>query len=200
MKSTRRLLKETMGSVSLELALYTGIMIFAFWFAAEAARQVRFHNNVERAAGTMADIMINQILPEDDGGNPYSLTDMLEMETLDPNQALGMVSDMIGLYPGSEMDGRELQPGIRVTYLDNVNPADPDGKYGSASSWESGLACPIKSAPDLHSFARNLEDIEKTLKFRLVMVETCTDGAPSMLKSLVFPANYYSYFIASAKL
>jgi hypothetical protein len=190
------LFKENIGSVSLELVLYSGIMVAAIMLADELTQEFRFRNDVERAAATLADIMVNQRLPVDTDNIPETRTEILKRETDDPELALGLFSDMLGLYPDSDLAAR-ITPGIRVTYLTTFN-TDSDGKFTSYS-WTKGIECPTENAPDLQDFANELKVDGNQLNTNLVMVETCTDGQKTTLRNFIFSPKYYSFFIAASE-
>ncbi|MDR2442893.1 MAG: hypothetical protein LBE31_05160 [Deltaproteobacteria bacterium] len=198
-------LKENFGAISLELVLYTGIMTGIIMMGDQMTQQMRFRNNVDLAAASLADIMINQILPPDEAdeaGRPETRVQILKRETEDPQLALGLFSDMLGLEP-EEL--AKIKLAIRVTYLNTANVVrEVDGvKEYYQDYWENGTsseyACPKEKMPDLQDHARTLISVLPDLNTDVVMVETCTDGKGNTLKNIVFPLTYHSHYRLSSE-
>jgi hypothetical protein len=177
------------GSVTLEMALVTTLLVGVLWFGAEAARHSRLQNDVHRATATMADILANQKLQVGE-----FLTDRLEEVV--PAAALTAFGEMVGLRPG-EPDYEGSLPGLRVTYYDTATLDPVTSLPYEPESYQAGYPC---AAPrDLAAMAPALTTTDNVAKTRLVMVESCLSVTPRSVGSLVFPSNLSSWFVTMVK-
>jgi hypothetical protein len=178
------------GVISFELVAFTSIIIFLTMFSALAAQHIRFNNEIERTAGTMADILINQKIDNENN----ILLDIIRSQSL---SSYVSVSAMLGIDPAI------TDFGIRATYLNNTQK-DNDGNFLPEILFQQGRKCSntIFKSPIqyLDNFAKELTDEVDELYFELIMVEVCANRPLWTLKGLIFPNNYSSFFISSRKI
>jgi hypothetical protein len=188
---------ENSGVISLELALYSSVLIFTIWFLAELAGNVRFFNDMDRATSTMAEILVNQKLPDDVNENDESphLKGLIKSQVSgDQNFALNVFSDMLGLTPENSQSQNVLT-GLRSTYIDTA-VTDSDGNFEIDENI-FGIECPSEKKPNIVDFINKLKVNGTIPNTILIMVESCVQYKSKKLNNIIFPSSFYSYFITS---
>jgi hypothetical protein len=162
------------------------------WFGAEAARHSRLEGSLHRATASLAEILANQRLADNE-----TITERLERAV--PAEALLALAAMVGIREGEPDFGTAL-PGLKVTFYDTATLDPGTNEPYPPSSYQSGLNCDAISPPgDLAVMAESLITAGNVAQSRLVMVESCLSQSTRSVGSLVFPANMSSRFVTLVK-
>jgi hypothetical protein len=186
----RRILRSEHGALSVEISLLLPVFVFIMWFGAEAAYSYRLENLLHRGTASLAEMLANQPL-EDDEELPDELPAAMP-------EALQMLRRMVGAA-----DDSETQVGIVVTYYDTFSTdssEDPDPPV----VWSQGIACADMGLEDLddltHQGGGSLTTEANVAQTELVRVESCLKGAERWsFKDWVFPKQFSSSFITLRK-
>jgi hypothetical protein len=185
-----RFMRNEEASVSVEAALIVPLAFFAMWFGSEASRHYRLENALHRATATLADILANQKVGED-----QELTDLLADGA---PMALVILADMLEAAPGEALEG-EILPGLIVTYFDTM-ATDQDNNPVPPVYWQLGSVCARDEPLDLQLLSQSLITGDNVAQAKLVMVEACAySQTPRSVGQLMFPSQLSSFFIAPVK-
>ena len=181
----RRFICGEHGGVAIELALMVSVLALVLWFGAEASYHYRLQNSLHRGTATLADILANRKL-----GDEETLADRIPAEMAG---ALSMLQTMMGATG-------EGSVGMTVSYYDTPIP----GTVPTAvpMSWTSGRVCGSGGLASLEELgvAGELITASNVAKTELIRVETCfaLSERPSVSR-LVFPETYSSHFVTLRK-
>jgi hypothetical protein len=152
---------------------------------------------MERAAGTLAEVLVNQ--SHSDSG---SLSDLIEAQVSGSGVVYQVFAKMAGIFPDSDLS-KSPKLGLSAVFLD-TNEFDASGNIFTKKSSNGDIQCQSsvvnESEKYLLDFAEKLKVNGQQVKVKLVLVEVCALQTSVMsLRNIVFPKDYYSFFIASAK-
>lgn len=186
-----RFLKDTRGVAAIEAALLVPLYIVVLFLFKEAIGIYQMEGATHRATASVADVIANQRMAEG-----YSVQDALtEISGEDLNK---MFREMAAGSSDSEEGGDEasgVQTGLRITFYSTAKDTNEEVSYSYGE-----VACQNEAAGSLKSKATpgrgGLVTSNNRGLLNLVRVEGCVQIPQTTVKSLVFPTNFTSSFIA----